>query len=69
MKDRQFEHFGDLYRAAFAESDRHLKQSLLAAIKHEIDRWSESMQEEQTANCALAPISIKAGRPGSRDAA
>jgi hypothetical protein len=42
MNDNRFDNFGDLYRAAFAESDPELKQMLLADVKGVLDRWAES---------------------------
>jgi hypothetical protein len=42
MRDSRFDNFGDLYRAAFAESNPEVKQMLLANVKRELDLWAES---------------------------
>ncbi len=42
MRNSRFANFGDLYRAAFAESDPEVKQTLLADVKKELDRWGAS---------------------------
>jgi hypothetical protein len=38
----KFSDFGDLYRAAFAETDPETKQVLLAEVKRALDMWAIS---------------------------
>jgi hypothetical protein len=42
MSAQRFDNFGDLYRAAFAESDPEQKQVLLADVKNVLDVWAEA---------------------------
>jgi hypothetical protein len=42
MRNSRFANFGDLYRAALAESNPEIKQTLLADVKKELDRWAAS---------------------------
>jgi hypothetical protein len=42
MRNSRFDNFGDLYRAAFAESNPEIKQMLLAGVKKELDSWADS---------------------------
>lgn len=42
MSAQRFDNFGDLYRAAFAESDPEHKQVLLADVKNVLDVWAEA---------------------------
>jgi len=42
MSDPRFDNFGDLYRAAFAETDPEQKQVLLADVKNALDQWAEA---------------------------
>ena len=37
-----FSNFGDLYRAAYAESNPSTKQVLLTEVKRVLDHWQES---------------------------
>ena len=50
----RFTDFGDLYRAAFAESNPTTKQLLLAEVKKALDRWAESMADGMPASERLA---------------
>jgi len=45
MSVPRFNNFGDLYRAAFAESDPEQKQVLLADVKSALDQWAEGDNE------------------------
>jgi hypothetical protein len=54
MGTYRFDNFGDLYRAALAESDPELKQLLLGRVKTALDRWAESDRKRSTAP-AVAP--------------
>ena len=62
MSTSQFDNFGDLYRAAFAENDPEIKQLLLAHVKHALDRWAES--EYNTS--LMSPTSPKPSSQGNR---
>jgi hypothetical protein len=44
-----FSNFGDLYRAAFAESNPSTKQLLLAEVKRVLDHWQETEGRPSTA--------------------
>ena len=54
MSAYRFDNFGDLYRAAFAENDPKLKQTLLEHVKTALDRWAESDRKRSNAT-AVAP--------------
>jgi len=54
MGAHPFDNFGDLYRAAFAESDPELKQLLLAHVRTALDRWAEA-DRRRPATTAVAP--------------
>ena len=43
-----FGNFGDLYRAAFAESNPSTKQVLLSEVKRVLDQWHETEQHPST---------------------
>jgi hypothetical protein len=54
MSNNRFDSFGELYRAAYAESDPLLKQTLLSAVKQALDRWAES-ERDNAGNGPKAP--------------
>jgi hypothetical protein len=54
MSNNGFDSFGELYRAAYAESDPELKQTLLSAVKQALDRWADS-ERDYTGNSPKAP--------------
>jgi hypothetical protein len=54
MSNNRFDSFGELYRAAYAESDPVLKQTLLSAVKQALDRWAES-EGDNPGNARKAP--------------
>jgi hypothetical protein len=56
MSNNRFDGFGELYRAAYAESDPVLKQTLLSAVKQALDRWAES-ERDNTGKAPKAPSS------------
>lgn len=49
MKARRFDNFGDLYRAALAETNPELKQKLLAHVKNALDLWAETDRKRTSA--------------------
>ena len=51
MNAYRFDNFGDLYRAALAENDPELKQTLLAHVKNALDLWAEA--DRKRTNAAL----------------
>jgi hypothetical protein len=62
MSTSQFDNFGDLYRAAFAENDPEIKQLLLAHVKRALDRWAESEHNSSRPS----PTSPKPSSQGNR---
>jgi hypothetical protein len=50
MNHRSFKSFGELYRAAFAETDLQKKETLLAQVKLAIDSWQEMAEEPDPKN-------------------
>jgi hypothetical protein len=57
MSIHHFENFGDLYRAAFAESDPEIKQILLVDVKRALDRWAVSQAAEAPRAAKIGPTS------------
>jgi len=55
MSAPRFDNFGDLYRAAFAESDPEQKQVLLADVKNALDQWAENDSRRTPDKAALFP--------------
>jgi len=43
MKDLQFPTFGDLYRAAYAESNLERKALLLSQVRKVLDEWERGL--------------------------
>ena len=41
MSTNRFDNFGELYRAAFAENNPEIKQSLLADVQSTLNQWAE----------------------------
>ena len=63
MTIQDFDNFGDLYRAAFAESDPEIKQILLSDVKRALDLWanSEAADVPRPAKASVSSVS----RPAS----
>ena len=53
---RAYANFGDLYRAAFSESDPERKQQLLSDVKRALDSWAAS---EETAASILRKTAVR----------
>jgi len=49
MNARRLDNFGDLYRAALAETDPELKQQLLTHVKKALDLWAEADRKHSSA--------------------
>jgi hypothetical protein len=47
MKDAQFRSFGDLYRAAYAESNPERKALLLSQVRRALDEWEQGLRNTE----------------------
>lgn len=56
MTDQSFKSFGELYRAAFAESNAERKNILLSQVQKALEDWRER---------SVSPSSATAGAPTS----
>ena len=48
MKNAEFRSFGDLYRAAYAETNAERKMFLLSEVRRALDEWERSTQNAET---------------------
>jgi len=56
MSTHRFQNFGQLYRAAYAETNPELKQILLSDVKRVLDGWAESNAELSPSQATRVPI-------------
>ena len=62
MNARRFNNFGELYRAALAESNPELKQKLLAHVKNALDLWAQADGKHSDAAPGAPKLPVRVNR-------